>query len=97
MLKSYVKRIFEVAKRGDAREESYYSCLEELLKNYANSIDKKHIQVTTLPQKTDAGKSLSLDEIKHYCKIVTALKKTIEIQKAIDNIYPEVEKETLSL
>ncbi len=55
MLKAYVRNIFEVAKRGDAREESYYSCLEELLENYANSIDKKHIQVTTLPQKTDAG------------------------------------------
>ena len=55
MLKSYLKRIFEVAKRGDAREESYYSCLEELLKNYSESINKKHIQTTTLPKKTDAG------------------------------------------
>ncbi len=55
MLKSYVKKIFEVAKRGDAREESYYSCLEELLKNYADSINKKYIHVTTLPKKTDAG------------------------------------------
>jgi type I restriction-modification system DNA methylase subunit len=54
MLKSYLKRIFEVAKRGDAREESYYSCLEELLRNYADSIKKK-IYVTTLPKKTDAG------------------------------------------
>lgn len=55
MLKSYVKRIFEVAKRGDAREETYYSCLEELLKNYADSIGKKQTHVTTLPKKTDAG------------------------------------------
>lgn len=55
MLKAYVKRIFEVAKRGDAREESYYSCLEELLKNYADSIEKKKTQITTLPKKTDAG------------------------------------------
>jgi len=54
MLKPYLKRIFEVAKRGDAREESYYSCLEEFLKNYADSIRKK-IYVTTLPKKTDAG------------------------------------------
>ena len=38
------------------------------------------------------GKRLSLNDIKHYCKIVTALQKTIEIQKAIDNIYPEIEK-----
>lgn len=55
MLKSYVKRISEVAKRGDAREETYYSCLEELLKNYADSIGKKQTHVTTLPKKTDAG------------------------------------------
>lgn len=55
MLKSYLKRIFEVSKRGDAREESYYSCLEELLKSYSDSINKKQIQITTLPKKTDAG------------------------------------------
>jgi hypothetical protein len=38
---------------------------------------------------------LSLDEIKHYCKIVTAIKKTIGVQKNIDNIYLEVEKEII--
>jgi len=38
------------------------------------------------------GRQLSLDDMKHYCNIVTALKKTIETQKAIDKIYPEVEK-----
>jgi hypothetical protein len=54
MLKSYVKKVFEVAKRGDAREESYYSCLEELLKNYSDFIRKKAF-ITTLPKKTDAG------------------------------------------
>ncbi|MFZ3122008.1 MAG: type ISP restriction/modification enzyme [Thermodesulfovibrionales bacterium] len=55
MLKSYFNRIFDVAKRGDAREESYYSSLEELLKNYAASINKKQVHITTLPKKTDAG------------------------------------------
>ena len=55
MLKSYFKRIFDVAKRGDAREESYYSCLEDLLRNYAVSINKKQTHITTLPKKTDAG------------------------------------------
>ena len=34
---------------------------------------------------------LSLDEIQTYCRIVTAIQKTIEIQKAIDKIYNEVE------
>ncbi|HHT9113815.1 MAG TPA: type ISP restriction/modification enzyme, partial [Candidatus Wunengus sp. YC65] len=39
-------------------------------------------------------RKLSLDDIKHYCNIVTAIKKTIEIQKGIDDIYPKVEDDT---
>jgi len=38
------------------------------------------------------GRGLSLEDIKHYCKIVTSLQKTIQIQKEIDKIYPKVEK-----
>jgi hypothetical protein len=34
----------------------------------------------------------TLNDIKPYCKIVTALQKTIEVQKLIDGIYPKVEK-----
>jgi len=41
------------------------------------------------------GRILSLDDIKHYCKVVTALSKTLEIQKEIDHLYPEIEKETI--
>jgi len=55
MLKTYLRKIFEVAKRGDASEGSYYSSLEELLKTFAVSINKKRIHITTLPKKTDAG------------------------------------------
>ncbi len=55
MLSAYLKRIFEVAKHGDAREESYYSGLEELIKNYAASAGKKKVHPTTLPKKTEAG------------------------------------------
>ncbi len=55
MLKAYLKRIFDVAKRGDAREESYYSCLEQLLRDYIASINKKKLGITTLPKKTEAG------------------------------------------
>ena len=54
-LKTYLKKIFEINKHGDAREESYYSVLEELLKNYIASIHRKHISITTLPKKTEAG------------------------------------------
>ncbi|MDP2681714.1 MAG: type ISP restriction/modification enzyme [Deltaproteobacteria bacterium] len=55
MLKSYLKRVSDITNRGDAREESYYSCLEELLTNYADSINRKNVDITTLPKKTDAG------------------------------------------
>lgn len=55
MLNNYIQRIFDVAKRGDDREESYYSCLEKLLYDYTASINKKNVEVTTLPKKTEAG------------------------------------------
>jgi predicted helicase len=43
------------------------------------------------------GRSLSLDDIKHYCRVATALQKTIEIQRLIDDIYPEVEADSVQL
>jgi predicted helicase len=41
------------------------------------------------------GKTLSVEDTKHYCKMVTALKKTIEIQEKINSIYPDIEKEAI--
>jgi len=55
MLKPYLKKIYEIANRGDAREESYYSTLEGLLKEYTESVGKGNIHITTLPKKTEAG------------------------------------------
>jgi predicted helicase len=40
-------------------------------------------------------KVLSLNDIKHYCKVATAIKHTINIQKSIDEIYNEAEKELI--
>jgi len=42
-------------------------------------------------------RTLSLEEIKTYCRIVTALSKTIEIQAEIDKLYPKVEKTLLPI
>jgi predicted helicase len=39
---------------------------------------------------------LSAEDIKHYCRVVTALVKTIDIQAEIDKLYPDVEKRTLT-
>jgi len=55
MLKDYLKRITEIALLGDDREESYYSTLESLLKEYADSTGNPEIKITTLPKKTEAG------------------------------------------
>lgn len=55
MLKAYLKEIYEISKRGDAREESYYSTLEKLFKDYLDHLSKKKVHITTLPKKTEAG------------------------------------------
>lgn len=54
MLKKYLGRVFETFNRGDAREESYYTILEDLLKDYAKLFNKP-IDVRTLPKQTEAG------------------------------------------
>jgi len=52
-------------------------------------------QVCSKWLKDRKDKSLSLEETIHYCKIVTSLQRTIEIQREIDDIYPEAEKEII--
>jgi hypothetical protein len=55
MLKDYLKNLLDVTFHGDAREESYYSTLEDLLREYADAAGIKNTHVTTLPKKTEAG------------------------------------------
>ena len=55
MLNSYLKSITKITSQGDSREESYYSTLEHLLDEFARSIRKKNIHITTLPKSTEAG------------------------------------------
>ncbi|MCX5636334.1 MAG: DNA methyltransferase, partial [Planctomycetota bacterium] len=38
------------------------------------------------------GRRLPLEDIKHYCKIATAIRETISVQKNVDKIYADVEK-----
>lgn len=40
---------------------------------------------------------LSLDDIKHYCVVVTAFAKTIEMQAEVDMLYPDIEKHLIPL
>ena len=55
MLNHYFKAITDVTRQGDAREESFYSCLEALLQQVAASTGRDEVHVTTLPKKTKSG------------------------------------------
>ena len=51
----YLKELHAVAQQGDAREESFYPALADMLKTVAEKTGRKHVRVTTLPKPTDAG------------------------------------------
>lgn len=55
LLEQYLKNLTDTSKRGDAREESYYKHLDDLIKQYADINKIKKIDVTILPKKTEAG------------------------------------------
>jgi predicted helicase len=88
MLKSYLKKLYEVAGTGDAREESYYSALEKLLKDFADSINKKGVRVTTLPKKTEAGNPdfRIWDGKQHIVGYIEAKQPTVEHLDQIEDI-----------
>ncbi len=55
LLEQYLKNLTDTSKHGDAREESYYKHLDELIKQYAAIQNIKKVDVTVLPKKTEAG------------------------------------------
>lgn len=55
LLKNYLKNLSDTFQRGDAREESYYNHLDDLIKGLAEVLHFKNIDVTTLPMQTEAG------------------------------------------
>jgi len=55
MIEKYLKEIFKVLKKGDAREESCYTALSSLIADFADSTGKKTTEVTIQPKKTEAG------------------------------------------
>lgn len=55
MIETYLKEIASITKRGDAREESYYSTLKSLLEEFARTKRKKSVHVTVLPKPTHGG------------------------------------------
>ena len=55
ILEKYLANLSDTFNRGDAREESYYKHLDDMIKQCAEIQDIKNIEVTILPKKTDAG------------------------------------------
>ncbi len=53
--KEYLKSLTDVALRGDAREESFYTSLSQLVRKLANVTGRDSVHVTTLPKNTEAG------------------------------------------
>ncbi len=55
MLKRYLNSLQSTINKGDAREESYYKHLEDLILEFADVNKLKKINITILPKKTEAG------------------------------------------
>lgn len=55
LLEQYLTNLTQTCQRGDAREESYYKHLDDLIKKYAEIQKIKNVDVTILPKKTEAG------------------------------------------
>ena len=52
---TYLKNLAAVARQGDAREESFYPALADMLKEVATATGKTDVHVTTLPRPTEGG------------------------------------------
>ena len=51
----YLKNLADVARQGDAREESFYPALADMLDEVADATGRTHVHVTTLPRPTEGG------------------------------------------
>ncbi len=51
----YLKDLAAVTQQGDAREESFYPALADMLSEIAEETGRRDVHVTTLPKATDAG------------------------------------------
>jgi hypothetical protein len=70
--------------------------------NYFDNVEKAvweyqigGYQVCNKWLKDRKDRNLSLTETGQYCKIVTAIARTIKLQQTIDNLYQELEKDMI--
>ncbi|MDP8205016.1 MAG: type ISP restriction/modification enzyme, partial [Candidatus Tenebribacter mawsonii] len=76
----------ETEKRVYINSEKYFDNVEPEVWNYqigGYQVLHKYIK---------DRKGRNMDDPRHYCRVVSALSKTIEYQKKIDKIYEDVEK-----
>lgn len=78
-----------VMNRGDAAQ--YFDSVPEGVWTYRIG----GYQVCDKWLKDRRERRLELDDIRTYCRVVTALKLTIDIQNEIDALYLEIETQTL--
>lgn len=76
-----------------AKELSKKTNIEEKVWNYFIG----GYQVLSKWLKCRKGRVLTDEEIKTYIKIIESLKQTIRLQEEIDKVYPEIEKDLISL
>ncbi len=91
------KRVDKI--KYDKKNERVYINKDQYFEGIPENVWQYQIggyQVCNKWLKDRKGKVLSLDDIKHYCKVATAIKHTINIQKSIDEIYNEAEKDLIS-
>ena len=72
--------------------DNYFDSVEKIVWEYQIG----GYQVCNKWLKDRKGRVLSLTETEQYCKIVTAIAKTIEIQQEIDNLYQPIEESLIS-
>ena len=55
IFKQYSKALADAASAGDAREESFYGALKDLMERVAHATSRAQVHVTVLPKPTEAG------------------------------------------
>jgi predicted helicase len=48
-----------------------------------------------LKERAKAGRTLAFEDIAHFCRMASAIEETIELQKNIDKLYGEAEKDAI--
>ena len=91
LFRDYLARLTAVAAQGDAREESFYASLADLVAGWARATKVEDVHVTTLPKATEAGNPdfRVWDGRQHIIGYIEAKAPTVE------NLEPVAESEQL--